>query len=138
MKKLIFILMLALGAGAVQAQVRFETKSTDAVREMAVKTNKLVFINLSAAWCPTCRMMDKHVFSREDVGQFMEKNFVSAKYDADKTTGKELMYRYGNGPVPLYLVFDTKGEVLGRVQGGLASDEFMEAMQTIINRYNKK
>ena len=43
MKKLIFILMLALAAGAAQAQVKFETKSTDAVREMAVKTGKLVF-----------------------------------------------------------------------------------------------
>ena len=37
MKKLIFLLMLSLCAGAVQAQVKFETKSTDAVREMAVK-----------------------------------------------------------------------------------------------------
>ena len=37
MKKLIFLLMLSLCAGAVQAQVKFETKSTDAVREMAVR-----------------------------------------------------------------------------------------------------
>ena len=56
MKKLIFILMLALAAGAAQAQVKFETKSTDAVREMAVKTGKLVFIDLYASWCPPCRM----------------------------------------------------------------------------------
>ena len=55
MKKLIFILMLALAAGAAQAQVKFETKSTDAVREMAVKTGKLVFIDLYATWCPPCR-----------------------------------------------------------------------------------
>ena len=36
MKKLTFILMLALGAGAAQAQVKFETKSTDAVRELSL------------------------------------------------------------------------------------------------------
>ena len=41
MKKLIFILMLALAAGAAQAQVKFETKSTDAVREMAVSYTHL-------------------------------------------------------------------------------------------------
>ena len=117
MKKLIFILMLALAAGAAQAQVKFETKSTDAVREMAVKTGKLVFIDLYATWCPPCRTMEREVFSRKDVGDFMERHFVAAKYDVDKTTGKELLKRYGSGAIPLYLVFDTQGELLGRIQG---------------------
>ena len=125
MKKLIFILMLALAAGAAQAQVKFETKSTDAVREMAVKTGKLVFIDLYATWCPPCRMMEREVFSRKDVGDFMERHFVAAKYDVDKTTGKELLKRYGSGAIPLYLVFDTQGELLGRIQGAAKPDEFI-------------
>ena len=50
MKKLILLLMLSLCAGAVQAQVKFETKSTDAVREMAVRQGKLVFLDLYADW----------------------------------------------------------------------------------------
>ena len=41
MKKLLFLLTFALGTGAAQAQVKFETKSTDAVREMAIKQGKL-------------------------------------------------------------------------------------------------
>ena len=59
MKKLLFLLMFALGTGAAQAQVKFETKSTDAVREMAIKQGKLVFIDLYASWCPPCRMMER-------------------------------------------------------------------------------
>ena len=118
MKKLIFVLLLALGAGAAQGQVKFETKSTDAVREMAIKSGKLVFIDLYASWCPPCRMMEREVFSRKDVGDFMQQRFVAAKYDTDKPTGKELMRRYGSGAIPLYLVFDTQGELLGRIQGG--------------------
>lgn len=134
MKKLIFVLMLALGAVAAQGQVRFETKSTDAVREMAQKQGKLVFIDLYASWCPPCRMMDKQVFSREDVGEFMQQHFVAAKYDTDKTTGKELMKRYGRGAIPLYLVFDTEGELLGRIQGAAAADEFIDNLKTILAR----
>jgi len=68
MKKLIFVLLLALGAGAAQGQVKFETKSTDAVREMAIKQGKLVFIDLYASWCPPCRMMERQGFLRKDVG----------------------------------------------------------------------
>lgn len=138
MKKLIFLLMLSLCAGAVQAQVKFETKSTDAVREMAVKTGKLVFIDLYASWCPPCRMMERQVFSRKDVGEFMDQRFVAAKYDVDKTTGRELMKKYGEGSIPLYLVFDTQGEVLGRIQGATDAETFMENLRTIVARQKPK
>ena len=138
MKKLIFVLLLALGAGAAQGQVKFETKSTDAVREMAIKQGKLVFIDLYASWCPPCRMMERQVFSRKDVGEFMDQRFVAAKYDTDKATGRELMKKYGSGAIPLYLVFDTRGELLGRIQGAAKADEFMDNLQTILDRQKPK
>ena len=122
MKKLIFLLLLALGTGAARAQVKFETKSTDAVREMAIKQGKLVFIDLYASWCPPCRMMEKQVFSRK------------AKYDTDKTTGRELLKKYGSGSIPLYLVFDTRGELLGRITGAADAETFMDNLRTIIAR----
>ena len=134
MKKLIFALLLLLGTGAAQAQVKFETKPTDAVRDMAVKTGKLVFIDLYADWCPPCRAMERQVFSRKDVGEFMDQRFVAAKYDTDKTTGKELMKKYGKGSIPLYLVFNTQGELLGRIEGATDAETFMDNLRTIIAR----
>ena len=125
--------MFALGTGAAQAQVKFETKSTDAVREMAIKQGKLVFIDLYASWCPPCRM-ERQVFSRKDVGEFMDQRFVAAKYDTDKATGRELMKKYGSGAIPLYLVFDTRGELLGRIQGAADAETFMDNLRTIIAR----
>ncbi len=138
MKRLLLLLVLVLGSAAAQAQVKFETKSTDAVREMAVKTGKLVFIDLYASWCPPCRMMERQVFSRKDVGEFMDQRFVAAKYDVDKTTGRELMKKYGEGSIPLYLVFDTQGEVLGRIQGATDAETFMENLRTIVARQKPK
>ena len=133
MKKRLLMLLLLLGPLGAAAQVRFETKSTDAVREMALRSGKLVLIDLYASWCPPCRMMEREVFSRKDVGDFMQQRFVAAKYDTDKPTGKELMKRYGSGAIPLYLVFDTQGELLGRIQGASAPKEFMESVQKIID-----
>ena len=134
MKKWMLMLAMVLAAAGAEAQVKFETKSTDAVREMAIKEGKLVFIDLYASWCPPCRMMERQVFSRKDVGQFMSERFVAAKYDTDEKTGCELMNRYGNGAIPLYLIFDTKGELLGRIQGATPADEFMAAIRKIIKR----
>lgn len=138
MKKLLFVLLFAGFAATASAQVKFETKSTDAVRAMAEKSGKLVFIDLYASWCPPCRMMDKHVFSRKDVGEFMEKRFVSAKYDTDKAIGKDLLERYGSGAIPMYLVFDTAGELLGRIQGASSAEEFMRDIDTILARQKPK
>ena len=134
MKKLIFLLMLGLAAATAHAQVKFETRSTDAVRALAEQRGKLVFIDLYASWCPPCRMMERQVFSRKDVGEFMDQRFVAAKFDTDKPTGKELMKRYGKGSIPLYLVFDTRGELLGRIQGAADAETFMENLQTIAAR----
>lgn len=134
MKRLLLLLLLALGAGMAQAQVRFETKTTDAVREMAVRSGKLVFIDLYADWCPPCRMMERDVFSRRDVGEFMERYFVAAKYNTDKTTGRELLKKYGNGSIPLYLIFDTEGGLLGRIQGAADASTFLDNLRQILAR----
>lgn len=137
MNKRIFYLLATIflfAAGASQAQVKFETASTDAVREMAVKQGKLVFIDLYASWCPPCRMMERHVFSRKEVGAFMDERFVAAKYDTDQATGADLMKRYGQGAIPLYLIFDTEGRLLGRIQGASSPEEFMQSIRTILRR----
>ena len=68
----------------------------------------------------------------------MDQRFVAAKYDTDKTTGRELMKRYGRDAIPLYLVFDTRGELLGRIQGAAKPDEFINNLQTILDRQKPK
>lgn len=118
MKKTILATLLLLGAVASRAQVRFEALSTDALRERAMKSGKLVFIELHADWCPPCRVMEREVFSDREVGEFFERHFVAARYDTDRRTGRALMKRYGSGAIPLGLVFDTRAICWGasRVQ----------------------
>ena len=101
MKKILFTLLLVLGiSAAADAQVRFLDSSTDAVRKEAIAQDKLVFIDLYATWCGPCKAMERDVFSKKEVGDFMDDYFVAAKYDTDKPTGKELMKRYGSGAIP--------------------------------------
>lgn len=130
---MLFVLLFAGLAATAAAQVKFETKSTDAVREMAVRAGKLVFIDLYATWCPPCRVMERDVFSRRDVGEFMDQRFVSAKYDIDKPTGRELMRRYDAKGVPTYLIFDTEGNLLGRLVGASTPEQFMADIESILS-----
>lgn len=139
MKKLLIAMLLLAGASTAAAQVRFEKNATpDTIRKAAERTGKLVFIDLYAPWCPPCRMMDEQVFSSKTVGAFMDERFVAAKYNIDRATGKELMREYGTGSVPTYLIFNTEGELLGRIIGASAAEEFMSDLQTVIDRQRPK
>lgn len=117
---------------SASAQVRFSRSSTDVVRERAIRENRLVFINLYATWCSPCTIMDREVFAEKRVGDLMNQYFVSAKYDIEQPTGRELMKRYGTQSTPIFLIFDTKGELLGRIVGGSSAEEFMENITTIL------
>ena len=44
------------------------------------------------------------------------------------------MKMYGSGAIPLYLVFDTRGELLGLIQGAADAETFMDNLRTIIAR----
>lgn len=125
-------------AERAEAQVRFETGSTDSVRRMAQNQNKLVFIDLYATWCGPCRAMERTVFAKKEVGEFMERRFVAAKYDVDRTVGRELMSEYGRGAIPLYLIFDTDGVLWGRIEGATSEKEFLENLRTVLERYDKE
>lgn len=125
MKKILFTLLLVLGiSAAADAQVRFLDSSTDAVRKEAIAQDKLVFIDLYATWCGPCKAMERDVFSKKEVGDFMDEYFVAAKYDIDKPTGKALAGKHGIRSIPTYLVFNTEGDLLGKITGSMPAEEF--------------
>ena len=44
------------------------------------------------------------------------------------------MKKYGSGSIPLYLVFDTEGELLGHITGAADAETFMDNLRTIVAR----
>jgi len=133
-RAMILCALLLCGIATTEAQVRFTKGSTDEIRAAAVESGKRVFIDLYAVWCNPCRQMDSQVFSQREVGDFFDRHFVAAKYNVDGPTGKELLRRYGNGSIPLYLVFDTEGRLLGRIVGAAPADKFLAELQRILDR----
>ena len=135
MKKILFTLLLIVGAAVTaNAQVRFSDKNLDAVREEAVQQNKLVFIDLYATWCGPCKSMERDVFSQAKVGDFMAEHFVAAKYDIEKPTGSALAKKYGVRSIPTFLIFDTEGELLAQITGGMPADEFIRTLEQVLQK----
>lgn len=134
MKRLLLLLIFGLALTMAEAQVKWVEGSTDQVRELAVKAEKLVFIDLYADWCGPCRMMEERVFKREEVGDYFDRHFVAAKYNVDRPTGRALMQRYGRGSIPFYLILNTEGELLGTILGAYPTEEFLQHLERIVKR----
>lgn len=130
--------MLLVTACAAQAQVRFHTGSLDAVRALAERENKLVFIDLYATWCAPCGEMEREVFARRDVGEFMDARFVAARYDVDGAVGGALSQRYDAKTIPTYLIFNVEGQLLGRTSGGRTAAEFLRDMRILLDRLRER
>lgn len=132
--KWILLPLLLLAGGVLSAQVRFETGSTDALHAKALKLRRPVLIDLHADWCQPCRQMEQRVFSRKEVGEFINDRFVAARYDIEQATGQALMKRYGNGSIPLLLIFSPQGELLGRITGASPARVLLRDLQRILDQ----
>lgn len=134
---LIVALFAALTITELTAQVQFHTGDTSELYKASRNSDKLIFVDLYASWCPPCKMMDSNVFSRKDVGDFMAKNFISAKYSVDETIGSEFSRTYSVRSIPTYLIFNKDGELVARMTGGMSHTEFISQMSDILKKAGK-
>jgi len=119
--------------------------SWDLVVNKARKENKYIFVDLFATWCGPCKWMDKEVFSKENVGNLINTNFVSIKLQCDTTKNdndfiknwhndvKSICLKYNINTFPTYLFFSPNGEPVHRQNGAMTDSLFIEVVNSALN-----
>ncbi len=127
MKKIfaLFILLFSVYSFA-QDGIVFEKTSFKDILAKAKKENKLVFLDAMASWCGPCKMMEKNVFPKKNVGSFYNKNFINATFDMEKGEGREIAAKYGIGSYPTYLFINGDGQLITKNMGYMPEDTFLE------------
>lgn len=120
MKKFLMVALFALmGATVLKAQnngVKFiEDKPLSDVLAQAGKANKYAFVDVYATWCGPCKYMTSQVFPQAAAGDYFNKTFVNAKYDAEKGEGVTVAKTYRVTAYPTFLILNSKGEEVGRL-----------------------
>ena len=81
--------------------------------DMLLTGHKPVFINLTAAWCITCKLNERTALSSDSVrSAFNARGITALKGDWTNRNPEitALLQRYGRGGVPLYLYYNGKAD----------------------------
>lgn len=115
---MILTTLMLFSAAFVRAQdgVVFRYRTLDSARAEA-RSGKLVFVDVYAVWCKPCAILEKEIFSRKNVGDYINENFVTCRLDADSEQGKAFMQQNGINRLPSLVILDANGEILQAVSG---------------------
>lgn len=102
--------------------------SFDEAMYRARHEKKPVFFNCYASWAAPCVGMDQYVFSNEDFARWLAEHFICLRIDMSTPEGKDLAKRYEVFSYATYLVIDTCGDIIHRIEGGTKLPEFQETV----------
>lgn len=133
MKKILFASLL-MGASALMAsaQTEFRHITFEQALEASQQENKPVFIDFYTTWCGPCKMMSNKVFPQQEVGDFMNKTFVSIKLDAE-AEGQELAKKYEVKAYPTYVIVNAQGDKVASFSGAMEGEKFIDKVQSVID-----
>jgi thiol:disulfide interchange protein len=97
--------------------------------KLADSTNKKYFIQFTADWCGPCKMMDKQVFSKSDILAEISSNYLAYKIDIDAFDGVQITQDYGVKSIPATIIFDSKGNILKRIEGYQSENMFLDILK---------
>ncbi|MCE7042227.1 thioredoxin family protein [Dyadobacter sp. CY312] len=94
------------------------TKGTWAeILKKAKAEKKVIFFDAYTTWCGPCKLLQKNVFTRADVAEVFNKNFINVKFDMESGEGPMLAEKYPLQGYPTLFFIDPDGNVVKEVIG---------------------
>lgn len=137
MKKIGFIVqflcltLFSLGQSAGYGISFIEGEKWENVLKMAQEQDKYIFMDCYTSWCGPCKVLAKDIFTRKDVGDFFNANFINVKYDMEKGVGKDLYKQYKTNIIgfPTLLLINKEGKVVHQMAGFQEADVLISGMK---------
>lgn len=107
-----------------------EGKWSDLLKQ-AKKENKLIFLDAYTTWCGPCKLLQKNVFTRDDVAGTFNGNFINVKIDMESGEGPALAKRYPIEGYPTLFFINGKGKVVKQLLGYQQPQDLIKAAKSV-------
>ena len=119
-----------------QDGIKFGKQSFAQTLEQAKKENKLIFLDAFASWCGPCKLLDKNVFPKKEVGDYFNANFLNLHIDMEKGEGIEIAKKYSIYSYPTLLFINGDGKVVYKAAGYMSPQELISIAKEAVNPEN--
>lgn len=111
------------GNSAPEDGIPWRTDLAAALTE-AQQAHKSVLVDVSASWCPPCRVMKHEVWPDEKVRAAVTSRFIPVLIDPDLPANRDMLQRYSVRGFPTVLILDAAGTAL-REENFLNRDQML-------------
>ena len=136
MNKLFLVLSIALfSIGSVMAQgIEFFHGTWAEALEKSKEEGKPIFVDAYAVWCGPCKRMAKEVFTKKEVGDFYNANFINMKIDMEKEENLAFRQKYPVSAFPTLFYIKNDGEVIKKIKGAQKVKGFLQLGKSVISK----
>ena len=139
-------LMLAVSVAFAADGTKKETKTAEKgivftsgswaqILKKAKAEKKVIFFDAYTTWCGPCKLLQKNVFTRADVAQVFNKDFINVKFDMESGEGPMLAEKYPLQGYPTLFFIDPDGKVVKELLGYQTPEALIKAGKKI-PKYN--
>ena len=101
----------------VEKGIVFVKGNWASILKKAKAENKIIFFDAYTTWCGPCKLLQKNVFTRDDVGTLFNKEFINVKFDMESGEGPMLAEKYPLEGYPTLFFINPDGTVVKEVIG---------------------
>ena len=104
---------------------------SDEIFAQATREHKFVLLDLDAAWCHWCHVMDQQTYDDPDVRRLIGKSYIAVK--VDQSFRPDISNRYHSYDLPATVIFNADGSEIVRQQGYLPPGQLVSILQAVID-----
>lgn len=148
MKNILTALLMLYWMSAKTQGINFNANSSlSELKAEAQKNNKYILVDAFTTWCVPCKELDAQTFSDRKVGEYINDNFLSAKFQMDRTKNdndlvksrysdaKAIENVYSITAYPTVMILNPSGILAGKVLGFKRPNEFISEIKSVIDRF---
>ena len=102
--------------------------------EKSQEEGKPIFVDAYAVWCGPCKRMAREVFTKKEVGEFYNANFINLKIDMEKEENLVFRQKYPVSAFPTLFYIKGNGEVIKKVKGAQKVEGFLQLGKSVLSK----